>query len=57
VIECREKSLPLSEDDLKGYINHFGNIKIAVLRIPYEIRIIPKYRTYITKREQDDYGK
>ena len=54
VIECREKSLPLSEDDLKGYINHFGNIKIAVLRIPYEIRIIPKYRTYITKREQDE---
>ena len=54
VIERREKSLPLSEDDLKGYINRLGNIKIAVLRIPYEIRIIPKYRTYITKREQDE---
>ena len=54
VIECREKSLPLSEDNLKEYVNCLGNIKIAVLRIPYEIRIIPKYRTYITKREQDE---
>ncbi len=51
VIECKERSLPLSEDDLKGYVNRLANIKIAVLRIPYEIRIIPKYRDYITKRE------
>ena len=54
VIECREKSLPLSEDGLNEYLSHLANIKIAVLRIPYEIRIIPDYRIYITKREQDE---
>jgi hypothetical protein len=56
VIECREKPQPLSKEGLKGYVNRLANIKIAVLRIPYEIRIIPEYRDYITKREIN-YGK
>jgi len=54
VIECRKKSLPLSKDGLDDALNRLANIKIAVLRIPYEIRIIPDYRIYITKREQDE---
>jgi hypothetical protein len=54
VIERREKSLPLSKDGLEDAVNRLSNIKIAVLRVPYEIRIIPDYRIYITKREQDE---
>jgi hypothetical protein len=54
VIESREKSLPLSKDGLEDAVNRLSNIKIAVLRVPYEIRIIPDYRIYITKREQDE---
>ena len=50
----RRKSLPLSPEGMESYINHFSNVKIAVLRIPYEIRIIPKYKNYIYKREKDE---
>lgn len=54
VMRVREKSLPLSEDGLKEYINHLANIKLAVLRMPYEIRIIPEYYAYITQRELEN---
>lgn len=54
IMLCREKSIPLSKDDLKGYLNRLANIKLAVLRIPYEIRIIPKYHQYITQRELEN---
>jgi hypothetical protein len=51
VIRAREKNLPLFAEDIDKYVNHFSDVKLAVLRIPYEIRIIPKYRTYIWKKE------
>jgi hypothetical protein len=51
VIRAREKNLPLFAEDIDKYVNHFSNVKLAVLRIPYEIRIIPKYKNYIWKRE------
>ena len=54
IIECREKLLPLSNDGLKGFLNRFANIKLALLRVPYEIRIIHEYRQYINKREIDE---
>jgi hypothetical protein len=56
VMRAREKNLPLFTEDVDKYINHFSNVKLAVLRIPYEIRIKPEYRDYITKREIS-YGK
>ncbi len=54
VVECRKKSIPLSKDGLKEYLNRLVNIKLALLRVPYEIRIIRQYRDYINKREQDE---
>jgi hypothetical protein len=51
LMERRRKSLPLSSEGMEEYVNHFSDVKLAVLRIPYEIRIIPKYRTYIWKKE------
>ncbi len=54
IMLCREKSIPLSKDDLKGYLNRLANIKLAVLRIPYEVRIIPEYYAYITQRELEN---
>jgi hypothetical protein len=47
----RRKSLPLSPEGMEEYVSHFSDVRLAVLRIPYEIRIIPKYRNYIWKRE------
>jgi hypothetical protein len=47
----RRKSLPLSPEGMEEYVKHFSDVKLAVLRIPYEIRIIPKYKNYIWKRE------
>jgi hypothetical protein len=47
----RRKSLPLSPEGMEEYVNHFSDVRLAVLRIPYEIRIIPKYKNYIWKRE------
>lgn len=54
LMERRRKSLPLSPEGMESYVNHFSNVTIAVLRIPYEIRIIPKYKNYIYKREKDE---
>lgn len=54
IMFCREKSIPLSKDNLKEYLNRLANIKLALLRVPYEIRIIYQYRDYINKREQDE---
>ena len=51
VIRAREKNLPLFAEDIDKYVNHFSNVKLAVLRIPYEIRIIPKYKNYVWKKE------
>ena len=51
VIRAREKNLPLFVEDIDNYVSHFSNVRLAVLRIPYEIRIIPKYKDYIWKRE------
>jgi hypothetical protein len=56
VMRAREKNLSLFSEDVEHYIKNHSNISIAVLRIPYEIRIIPKYRDYVTKREIS-YGK
>jgi hypothetical protein len=47
----RKNNLPLSPEGMEEYVNHFSDVKLAVLRIPYEIRIIPKYKNYIWKRE------
>ena len=54
LMERRRKSLPLSLEGMESYVNHFSNVKIAVLRIPYEIRIIGEYKNYIYKREKDE---
>ena len=51
LMERRRKSLPLSPEGMESYVNHFSNVKIAVLRIPYEIRIIGEYKKYIWKRD------
>ena len=53
VMRAREKNLPLFADDVNHYVNHYSNVRLAVLRIPYEIRIIPKYKNYVYKREID----
>jgi len=37
---------------MEAYVNHFSDVKIAVLRIPYEIQ--DKYKNYIYKREKDE---
>jgi hypothetical protein len=47
----RKNNLPLSPEGMEAYVNHFSDVTIAVLRIPYEIRIIPKYKNYIWKKE------
>ena len=52
LMERRRKSLPLSPEGMESYVNHFSDVKIAVLRIPYEIRIIGEYKNYIYKREK-----
>jgi hypothetical protein len=44
----------LSPEGMEAYVNHFSDVKIAVLRIPYEIRIIGEYKNYIYKREKDE---
>ncbi len=54
LMERRKNNLPLSPEGMEAYVNHFSDVKIAVLRIPYEIRIIPKYKNYIYKREKDE---
>lgn len=51
LMERRRKSLPLSPEGMESYVNHFSNVKIAVLRIPYEIRIIGDYKNYVWKRD------
>lgn len=53
LMERRRKSLPLSPEGMESYVNHFSNVKIAVLRIPYEIRIIGEYKKYIWERDID----
>lgn len=57
VMRAREKNLSLFSEDVERYIKSHSNILIAVLRIPYEIRIIPKYKNYINKREKDESEK
>jgi hypothetical protein len=54
VMRAREKNLPLYSDDIDKYVNNHSNVTIAVLRIPYEIRIIPEYKKYIWKRDIDE---
>lgn len=54
LMERRRKSLPLSPEGMESYVNHFSNVTIAVLRIPYEIRMIGEYKNYIYKREKDE---
>ena len=51
LMERRRKSLPLSPEGMESYVNHFSNVSIAVLRIPYEIRIIGEYKKYIWERD------
>ena len=47
----RRSSLPLSPEGMEDFVNHFSNVTIAVLRVPYEIRIIGKYKKYIWERD------
>lgn len=47
----RRSSLPLSPEGMDDFVNHFSNVTIAVLRIPYEIRIIGKYKKYVWERD------
>jgi hypothetical protein len=57
VMRAREKNLPLFSEDIDYYVNHYSNVALAVLRIPYEIRIIPEYKNYVYKREKDEENK
>lgn len=54
VMRSREKNLPLFQEDIDTYVNNHSSVYIAVLRIPYEIRIIPKYKKYIWQRGIDE---
>jgi hypothetical protein len=54
VMRSREKNLPLFQEDIDTYVNNHSSVYIAVLRIPYEIRIIPKYKKYIWQRDIDE---
>jgi hypothetical protein len=54
VIECRKKSITMTEGDLIQHLGRLANIKLAILRVPYEIRIIPEYYYYINKREKNE---
>jgi hypothetical protein len=47
----RRSSLPLSPEGMEDFVNHFSNVTIAVLRVPYEIRIIGEYKKYIWERD------
>lgn len=47
----RRSSLPLSPEGMEDFVNHFSNVKLAVLRVPYEIRIIGEYKKYIWERD------
>jgi hypothetical protein len=51
VLECRKKSVSLSNENMLAHINRLVNIKLAVLRIPYELR--DKYYSFITQKEQN----
>lgn len=51
VLECRKKSVSLSKENMLAHINRLANIKLAVLRIPYELR--DKYYSSITQKEQN----
>jgi hypothetical protein len=51
LMERRKNNLPLSPEGMESYVNHFSDVKIAVLRIPYEIRIIGDYKKYIWERD------
>lgn len=51
VLECRKKSVSLSNENMLAHINRLANIKLAVLRIPYEL--IDKYYSFITQKEQN----
>lgn len=53
VMRAREKKLPLFRDDVNNYVNMLSNTRLAILRVPYEVCIIDKYKTYINKREID----
>ena len=53
VMLAREKKLPLFPDDVNNYVNMLSNTRLAILRVPYEVSIIDKYKTYINKREID----
>jgi len=53
----RRSSLSLSPEGMEDFVNHFSNVTIAVLRIPYEIRIIGEYKNYIWKRDIDEKNK
>ena len=53
----RRSSLPLSPEGMEDFVNHFSNVEIAVLRVPYEIRIIGEYKNYIWKRDIDEKNK
>lgn len=53
----RRSSLPLSPEGMEDFVNHFSNVAIAVLRVPYEIRIIGEYKNYIWKRDIDEKNK
>jgi hypothetical protein len=53
----RRSSLPLSPEGMEDFVNHFSNVVIAVLRVPYEIRIIGEYKNYIWKRDIDEKNK
>lgn len=47
----RRSSLSLSPEGMEDFVNHFSNVTLAVLRVPYEIRIIGEYKKYIWERD------
>jgi hypothetical protein len=45
VIFCRQREIPVREEDVNAHLNRQSNLKIPVLLVPYEFR--DKYSRYI----------
>jgi hypothetical protein len=57
VMQSKKKKLNLFSEDITKYVNNLSSTYLAILRVPYEIRIIDKYKNYIYKREKEESEK
>lgn len=54
VIHTKKKNLVLYQEDITKYVNNLSYVYLVMLRVPYEIRIIDKYKNYIYQRENNE---